>query len=107
MAGDWRQEWIAALDELEADVEAVEDMIRDEHRRRDLPMATPWAPPAGIGPLPLELRPRADAILTRQLEAAQELSLAITANRRQSAFAARVEVGTPGKAVPSYLDCAM
>jgi hypothetical protein len=70
-------------------------------------MATPWAPPPGIGPLPLELRPRADAILTRQIEAAQALSLAITANRRQTAFASRVEVGTPGKAVPSYLDCAM
>lgn len=107
MTGDWRQEWIAALDELEADVEAVEDMIRDEHRQRDLPMATPWAPPPGIGPLPLELRPRADAILTRQIDAAQALSLAITANRRQTAFASRVEVGTPGKAVPSYLDCAM
>jgi hypothetical protein len=38
---------------------------------------------------------------------AQALSQSITANRRQTAFAARVEVGTPGKAIPSYVDCAM
>jgi hypothetical protein len=107
MVGDWRQAWITALDALEADVEAVENMIRDEHRRRDLPMATPWEPPAGLGPLPLDLRSRADCILTRQLEAAHALSLAITANRRQTAFASRVEVGTPGKAIPSYVDYAM
>lgn len=107
MAEEWRQAWIVALDALEADVEAVEQMITDEHRRRDLPMATPWEPPAGLGPLPLDLRPRADCILTRQIEAAQALAMAVTANRRQMAYASRVEVGTPGKAVPSYVDYAM
>jgi hypothetical protein len=107
MADDWRNAWITALDELEADIDAVEQMIKDEHRRRDLPTATPWEPPAGLGPLPLDLRPRADCILTRQLEVAQALSLAITANRKQTAFASRVEVGTPGKAIPSYVDYAM
>lgn len=107
MAEAWRDAWIDALDALEADVDAVEQMIKDEHRRRELPMATPWEPPAGLGPLPLDLRPRADVILTRQIEVAQALSLAITANRKQTAFAARVEVGTPGKAIPSYVDYAM
>ena len=107
MADDWRNAWVAALDELEADIDAIELMIKDEHRRRDLPTVTPWEVPTGLGPLPLDLRPRADFILTRQLEMAQALSLAITANRRQTAFAARVEVGTPGKAVPSYVDYAM
>ena len=107
MADEWRRAWVDALDALEADVDAVEQMITDEHRRRDLPAAIPWEPPVGLAALPPELRPRADLILARQLEAAQALSLAITANRQQKAFAARVEVGTPGKAVPSYLDCAM
>jgi hypothetical protein len=107
MADDWRDAWIDALDALEADVDAVEQMIKDEHARRDLPQATPWEPPAGLGPLPLDLRPRADFILTRQIEAAQALSRAITANRKQTAFASRVEVGTPGKAIPSYVDYAM
>lgn len=107
MADDWRTAWVQALDELEADVEAVEQMIRDEHRERELPAATPWEPPAGLGPLPLDLRPRADSILTRQLEVAKAAALAITANRRQTAFAAKVEVGTAGKAIPTYLDYKM
>jgi hypothetical protein len=104
MADDWRSAWVQALNELEADVEAVERMIRDEHRTQDLPTATPWKPPPGLGPLPLDLRPRADSILTRQLAAAKAAVTAITANRRQTAFAAKVEVGTAGKAVPTYLD---
>ena len=36
--------------------------------------------------------------------AAIAAALAITANRRQNAFAAKVEVGTAGKAIPTYLD---
>ena len=104
MADDWRSAWVQALDELEADVEAVERMIREEHRSQDLPAATPWDPPSGLGPLPLDLRPRADSILTRQLEAAKAAAMAITVNRRQTAFAAKVEVGTAGKAVPTYVD---
>jgi hypothetical protein len=107
MAEDWRDVWIAALDELEADVEAVERMIRDEHRNQELLASGPWMPPPGLGPIPTDLRPRADIILTRQLEAARAAALAITANRRQTAFASRVEVGTAGKSVPSYLDCAL
>jgi hypothetical protein len=104
MADDWRSAWVQALDALEADVEAVERMIRDQHRSQELPAATPWKPPPGLGPLPLDLRPRADSILTRQLEAAKAAAMAITANRRHNAFAAKVEVGTAGKAVPTYLD---
>ncbi|AGZ46337.1 hypothetical protein [Actinoplanes friuliensis] len=107
MADEWRAAWITALDELEADVDAVERMITQEHRNQELAEATPWAPPEGIGPIPLDLRPRADYILTRQLEVAQAAAIAMTANRRQTAFAARVEVGTAGKGIPTYIDCAM
>ncbi|GAB1694682.1 hypothetical protein [Krasilnikovia sp. M28-CT-15] len=107
MTANWRSAWVGALDELEANVEVIEQMIRDEHRRQDLPEATPWEPPPGIGPIPLDLRPRAEGILARQLETAKAAALAITANRRQTAFAARIEVGTAGKAIPSYVDCAM
>ena len=107
MAEGWRHAWVTALDELEADVEVVEKMIEDDHRSQELPTPTPWAPPAGIGPLPLELRPRADQIMARQLAAAQAAATAITANRRQTAFAALVEVGTAGKSIPSYVDYAM
>ena len=106
-ADQWRAAWIAALDELEADVETVEALLVDEHRHRELPASDPWSPPAGLGPLPLELRPRADSILARQLAAAHSLATAMTATRRQAAFAARVEGGDAGKATPSYVDCAM
>ena len=101
----WRQEWVAALDALEADVESIERLIEDEHRAQELPAADPWSPPAGLGALPLELKPRADHILARQIAAAQAVSAAITGNRRQTAFAAKIEVGTAGKAIPNYLDC--
>ena len=104
MTDEWRSAWVRALDEMEADVDAVERMIRDEHRSQDLRATSPWQPPAGLGPLPLDLRPRADSILTRQLAAAKAAAVAITANRRQTAFAAKVEVGTAGKAIPSYVD---
>jgi len=104
MTDDWRSAWVRALDELEADVEAVERMIMEEHRSQDLPVTSPWRPAPGLGSLPLDLRPRADSILSRQLAAAKAAALAITANRRQTAFAAKVEVGTAGKAIPSYVD---
>ncbi|HWG98651.1 MAG TPA: hypothetical protein VNV66_04830 [Pilimelia sp.] len=103
----WRAAWTEALDELEADVEAVEALLADDHRQREAPPATPWNPPTGLGPLPLDLRPRADGILSRQLTAAAALAAAMTSNRRQVAFAAKVEHGGGGKTPPSYVDCAM
>ncbi len=107
MGPTWHAEWAAALDALEMEVEAVEAMLVDEHRSRETAAADPWTPPAGLGPLPLDLRPRADGILARQLAAAQQITLALATNRRQAAFAAKVEVGAQGAARPAYLDCAM
>ncbi|GAA2516240.1 hypothetical protein [Pilimelia columellifera] len=104
---EWRSAWKAALDALEQDVETVETMLAEEHRLQEIELSSGWTPPANLGPLPLDLRPRADEILTRQLAAAQALSMAMTANRRQSAFAAKVENGDPGKNPPAYLDVSM
>lgn len=103
----WRTAWAEALDELEADVEAVESLLADDHRHREVPAATPWAPPDGLGPLPLDLRPRADGILNRQLAAARALTVAMTANRRHTTAAERIESGYAGKTPPTYVDCAM
>ena len=106
--GAWRDAWVEALDALEADVETVERMIADEHRSQDAAAASSWTPPGPqLGPLPLELRNRADDILARQLAAAKAAAAAITTNRRQTAFAARIEAGSAGKSVPSYLDLAV
>lgn len=103
----WRDAWIAALDDLDADVARVEALLADGQRIRDLPESDPWSPPPGLGPLPLDLKPRADAILTRQLNASRELATSIAVNRRQAAFARKVEVGGYGKAPPTYVDRAM
>jgi hypothetical protein len=102
----WRQAWSAALDELELDVAAVEAMLIDAHRAQELPPADPWSPPEGLGPLPLDLRPRADAILERQLAAAVGIARALATTRRQAAVAARIDTGRTADR-PAYLDCAL
>lgn len=103
---DWHQVWCQVLDELELDVAGVEAMLAEERRLREQPLPDPWSPPPGIGPLPLDLRPRADAILQRQFAAAQAIAHALATNRQQSAMLARVETGQPtGR--PAYLDCAL
>ena len=106
-AHEWRAAWLAALDELDRDVEAVEALLIYDHSRRQLPVSDPWAPPAGLGPLPLDLRPRADGILSRQLAAANAITVALATNRRQAAVAARIETGGDTAPRPSYVDCAM
>lgn len=103
---DWRGAWSAALDELELDVLTVETLLADERRLLETPPANLWRPPTDLGALPLELRPRADEILTRQLAAAEEIARRITANRQQAAMTARIETGEAVKR-PVYLDCAM
>ena len=107
MAGtDWRTEWTTALDELELDVSRAEAMLAEEHRLADEPTSDPWHPPANIGPLPLDLRPRADAILARQIAAAEAIAGRLASNRQQSAVVSRLETGERVKR-PVYLDCAM
>jgi hypothetical protein len=106
-AHDWRDAWTAALDELEADVARVEALLLEDHRVRDHPLTDPWAPPEGLGPLPLDLRPRADAILSRQIATAAAVTRALATNRRQAAMAERIETGGQAAPRPAYVDCAM
>ncbi|SDT75914.1 hypothetical protein [Actinoplanes derwentensis] len=103
---DWRAAWTSALDDLEMDVFAVESMLADERRLAETPPANQWRPPTELGALPLELKPRADEILTRQLAAAEEIARRLTANRQQIAVTSRIETGEAVKR-PVYLDCAM
>lgn len=105
---DKRQEaWVAALDDLDADVTRMEALLAEAQHLQDLPTTDPWSPPAGLGPLPLDLRPRAEALLTRHINATEHLAVAIAANRRHAAFAAKVEIGGYGEAPPTYVDRAM
>ncbi|MEV4707740.1 hypothetical protein [Actinoplanes sp. NPDC049316] len=106
MTDGWRDAWTAALDELEMDVAATEAMLADARRYAETPPSDMWKPPTELGALPLELRPRADEILTRQLAAAQEIARRLTATRVQQAMTSRIETGEAVKR-PVYLDCAM
>ncbi|WP_033345976.1 hypothetical protein [Catenuloplanes japonicus] len=103
----WRGAWTEALDRLELDVTIVEALLTDIHRSDELPVPDPWSPPEGIGPLPLDLRPRADGILKRQTAAAQLLAQALVGTRRQVAAASKVETRDSMPSRPAYLDCAM
>jgi hypothetical protein len=102
----WRDAWTAALDEFEMDVADIEVLLADVHRMAETPLANHWLPPQDLGALPLELKPRADEILTRQLATAEEIARRITSTRRQQAVTARIETGEQVKR-PVYLDCAM
>jgi hypothetical protein len=104
MGNDFHREWRAALDALEADVTEVEAMLAEDHRVRDNPIADPWTPPEGLGPLPLDLRPRAQSILARQIAATQAITIGLVANRRQASVAQRIEAGDNGAARPAYVD---
>ena len=106
MTEDWRDAWTAALDDLELDVAQVETMLADEHRHAETPPADLWRPPTELGALPLELKPRADEILTRQLRVAEEIARRLTANRQQMAMTSRIETGEAVKR-PLYVDRAM
>ena len=104
--GEWRDAWSTALDELELDVATIEAMLDDEHRHAETPPADIWKPPTELGALPLELRPRADEILTRQLKAAEEIARRMTATRQQMTMTTKIETGEAVKR-PVYVDRAM
>jgi hypothetical protein len=103
MTAGWRDAWVTMLDELELDVARIEALLADTQRDRDLPISDPWTPPAGLGPLPLDLLPRADRVLARQLAAATAVACALATTRRQAAV---VELLSAGQDVlrPSYVD---
>ena len=106
MSVDWRDAWTTALDELELDVTKAEAMLADIHRYAEYAPADLWKPPTELGALPLELRPRADEILTRQLAAAEEIARRLVATKQQMMMTSRIETGEASKR-PVYLDCAM
>ncbi|GAB2610968.1 hypothetical protein Aab01nite_25380 [Paractinoplanes abujensis] len=104
--GNWGHAWSDALDELELDVATIEAMLADEHRHAETPPASLWKAPTELGALPLELKPRADEILTRQLKAAEEIARRMTATRQQMTMTTRIETGEAVKR-PVYVDRAM
>jgi len=108
-SGPVTQGWIELLDRLEADLAETEALLVQPDLLGQEPDAARWHPPDELGPIPAALRPRADAIAARQVAAARAVAVAILANRRQAAVAARIETGGHLHVPlhPSYVDRAM
>jgi hypothetical protein len=82
----WDAAWVEALDRLELDVAATEQLLQALHSDADLPPVTPgeWTAPVGLGPLPAALRERAGALLQRQLETARLVATELATTRRHA-----------------------
>ena len=96
----WDAAWEQALHRLEIDVAAAEALLTLDHIADSPP--DPWAPPVGLGPLPLTLVDRARTLLDRQIEAGLRLSQAADLSRRHSRAAEAMRSAAPS--VPVYLD---
>ncbi len=102
-ADEFHAAWVAALGDLELEVVRAEELLRTGRQGSDMP---PWEPPSLPGPLPFDLRERAQALLDRQLRTAQELTLAMHAAGRQAAVAGRFDPGHGVGHRPVYFDAA-
>lgn len=103
---DFREEWVAALERLECDVETAEALLAVEsltdETAAELALAT-WEPPAVREPLPSDLEPRARLVLERQLAVAYLLTerLTRTAQHRRLTEHLRSDAHVD---VPVYVD---
>lgn len=96
----FRAAWESALAALEVDVVAAERMLALD-RIAQTPVSR-WAPPTGLGPLPLALADRAKALLDRQIEVGRRLAEAAELSRRHLRAAHAMRATEPS--APVYLD---
>jgi hypothetical protein len=96
----WDAAWEAALSALELDIETTEHMLVLRDISADPP--DPWAPPAGLGPLPVALADRVTALLDRQVEVSRRVAEAAHLARRHSRAAQAMRSVPPAQ--PVYID---
>ncbi|GAB7189384.1 hypothetical protein NUM3379_00900 [Kineococcus sp. NUM-3379] len=83
----WHVAWVAALDDLELDVAAAEDLLRALHAQEDLPESAvsdpdlEWRTPPLVGPVPSDLVGRARTLAAAQIRVAEELARAVVEAR--------------------------
>lgn len=106
MTTGFHEAWVEALDVLELDVAYAEALLEGEHAAQERPPSGQWQPPVGLGPMPADLRTRAQQIFSRQVAASVGLGQAMLGNRRHAALAARIETGGDGGR-PAYVDWAL
>ncbi len=87
------ERWTALLEELEHDAEHAGDDA----------VVPAWRPPAELGPIPAELRPRVEALLRAQADAIVAVAAAQRSTVRHLAALRTVPQGR-GETGPLYLD---
>lgn len=102
VAPAWEAAWSHALTELELDVAQAEALLRADHEEAVRLHAQPWVPPHGLGPLPVSLAERAQALLDRQLDVARRTAQAALLSRRHLVAVDAMRERPP--ALPVYLD---
>ena len=95
----FHDEWVAALDRLEADVELAEAALKVN----EAPVLPAWEHPVVSGPLPHELEDRARFILERQLAVAHQVTLRLVSTGKERQLHQRFR-DTAHPDVPVYLD---
>lgn len=103
----WREAWVAALGQVELDVEAAEDLLDRLHRGADASepgQAPVWSAPAVRGHVPAEFGERARALLQRQLEVSERLASAMVNARSQQRALTKLE---PAERRPVFVDTAI
>jgi hypothetical protein len=100
---DFHAAWVAALDELELEVDRAEAMLRG-HDPLQPPLQQPqWLPPQLPCPLPEQLLERARDILDRQLAVSAEIAHTMMGNRRHAAYVRQLGSGAR-REIPVYVD---
>lgn len=109
--GDWHEAWSIALEALELDVVEAERLLALGRPAADanelMTGVAAWSPPRLAGPLPVELRARAEAILARQLRVADDLVRAMGSNRREVQVARKMNSGSVDRTRPVFVDSQM
>jgi hypothetical protein len=99
LTASFRDQWVAELERLEADVTLAESMLR----ANEAPVLPAWQRPVVRGPLPHELEDRARLVLERQLAVAHRLTQRLTSTGKERALHQRFR-DTAHPDVPVYLD---
>lgn len=98
----WADAWERELAALEMDVDEVEALLVADHSEPMPVRQDRWAPPTGLGPLPVEMRDRAQALLARQIDVASRLAAAAQQSRRHLNAVEAMRASPPAQ--PTYFD---
>ncbi|MBD3778835.1 MULTISPECIES: hypothetical protein [unclassified Cellulomonas] len=99
--------WARALAEMESVADRAEALLRAARSPEvaaglDVAVTEPWRTPRGLGPLPLDLAPRAAALVERQRDLVRRTAEQLGEHRRSLRLAESMR--TRPAAVPVYLD---